>query len=127
MSSYLKDRAAADALAKSLLPDDEMRHIVCCSAPIPKGKNHEFLTLREEIVVKSIRRATAKAAGACITALEAENAELRKDAERYRFLLEHGGAGCTEKDGYGGRELCMGEDLDEKVDAATTKPTGSAS
>ncbi len=47
----------------------------------------------------------------------AEVEALRADAGRYRYLREHGDAGCTEKDGYGGQQLRMGEDLDARVDA----------
>jgi len=41
-----------------------------------------------------------------------------KDAERYRWLRERGDGRCTEKDGYGGQTLKMGECLDSAVDAA---------
>jgi len=118
MNNYLKDQAIADALAKSLLPDDEMRHLVSCSAPIPAGKNHEFLTLREEIVVKSIRRATAKAAGVRIDALESEKSELLAVLQLVNFNLG--------VDGYGA-DLEDGEDLTiDKVRAVIAKATGSA-
>lgn len=43
---------------------------------------------------------------------------MEKDAERYRWLREHGDGHCTEKDGYGGQTLRMGEYLDTAVDAA---------
>jgi hypothetical protein len=64
-------------------------------------------------------------AGAQINALQAnerrlidELAALRKDAERYRWLRAHGDNHCTEKDGYGGQTLKMGDCLDVAVDAA---------
>ena len=57
-------------------------------------------------------------ATAATAALRAELDALRRDAERYRHLREHGDIGCTEKDGYGGQTLRMGEDLDAVVDAA---------
>ena len=41
-----------------------------------------------------------------------------KDAERYRWLREQGDSRCTEKDGYGGQSLKMGDCLDAAVDAA---------
>jgi hypothetical protein len=41
-----------------------------------------------------------------------------KDAERYRWLRAHGDNHCTEKDGYGGQTLKMGDCLDVAVDAA---------
>ena len=47
------------------------------------------------------------------------------DAERYRWLREHGDTRCTEKDGYGGRTLLMGDDLDAAIDAARAKAQGS--
>lgn len=53
--------------------------------------------------------------------LAAEVEALRADAERYRWLREHGDAGCTEKDGYGGQTLRMGEWLDAAIDAAKAK------
>lgn len=46
---------------------------------------------------------------------------LRKDAKRYRWLREHGDNRCTEKDGYGGQTLKMGDCLDLAVDAAMAK------
>lgn len=48
----------------------------------------------------------------------ADAAALRKDAERYRWLRDHGDGRCSEKDGYGGQTLKMGECLDAAVDAA---------
>ncbi len=50
--------------------------------------------------------------------LRAEVEALRANDRRYRHLREHGDAGCTEKDGYGGQQLRMGKDLDAHVDAA---------
>lgn len=62
-----------------------------------------------------------------IERLTAERDALRADAERYRWLREHGETGCTEKDGYGGRALQMGADLDAAIDAARaqTKENGN--
>lgn len=50
--------------------------------------------------------------------VRAERDALRADAERYRWLRDHGDRGCTEKDGYGGQTLLMGQDLDAAIDAA---------
>ncbi len=44
----------------------------------------------------------------------------QRDAERYRWLREQGDGRCTEKDGYGGQTLKMGDCLDAAVDAAMT-------
>jgi len=57
-------------------------------------------------------------AEAAIVALRAEVAELRKDAERYRWLREHA---CNYSDGYDGPELAMrthGPDWPAEIDAA---------
>lgn len=59
-------------------------------------------------------RAYARAALAAAPAPHPDTA----DAERYRWLREHGDRGCTEKDGYGGQTLRMGDDLDAAIDAA---------
>jgi hypothetical protein len=56
-----------------------------------------------------------------IDRLRAEVEALRANDRRYRHLREHGDAGCTEKDGYGGQQLRVGADLDAHVDAAITK------
>lgn len=50
--------------------------------------------------------------------LSAEFLEVLADAERYRWLRDHGDSRCTEKDGYGGQTLKMGDSLDAAVDAA---------
>jgi hypothetical protein len=47
-----------------------------------------------------------------------DNSAMRKNAARYRWLREHGDNNCTEKDGYEGQTLKMGECLDAAVDAA---------
>jgi hypothetical protein len=56
--------------------------------------------------------------GAELDRLRAEVEALRKDAERYKWLRDHGDTGCTEKDGYGGQTLRMDERLDAAIDAA---------
>ena len=48
----------------------------------------------------------------------AERDVLRRDAERYRWLRNHGDSLCTEKDGYGGQTLKIGDRLDSALDAA---------
>lgn len=48
------------------------------------------------------------------------------DAERYRHLREHGDTGCTEKDGFGGQTLMMGDALDAAIDAARARTGGPA-
>ena len=53
--------------------------------------------------------------------LRAERDAAMKDAERYRWLREHGDEGCTQKDGYGGQELRRGERLDAAIDAAIAR------
>lgn len=67
-----------------------------------------------------------------IPALEAERDRLlaeveglRRDAERYRWLRDNGDWRCTEKDGYGGQTLMMGDRLDAAVEAAiaATEPS----
>ena len=53
--------------------------------------------------------------------VKAERDAMLKDAERYRWLREHGDESCTQKDGYGGQELRTGERLDSAIDAAIAK------
>ena len=48
----------------------------------------------------------------------AELEALRADAERYRWLREHWDYTVYEKDGYGGSQLKIMEDLDAAIDAA---------
>jgi hypothetical protein len=49
---------------------------------------------------------------------KAQHDAMVKAAERYRWLREHGDNHCTEKDGYGGQTLMVGDCLDAAVDAA---------
>ena len=59
-----------------------------------------------------------------VAALKAERDAVMKDAERYRWLRNHGDSGCTGKDGYGGQELLIDERLDAAIDAAIAKAEG---
>lgn len=61
-----------------------------------------------------------------IATLKAERDAAMKDAERYRWLRNHGDSGCTGKDGYGGQELLIDERLDAAIDASIAKAEGGA-
>ena len=59
-----------------------------------------------------------------VASLKAERDAAMKDAERDRWLRNHGDSGCTGKDGYGGQELLIDERLDAAIDAAIAKAEG---
>ena len=70
--------------------------------------------------------ARAKAIRDEVATLKAERDAAMKDAERYRWLRNHGDSGCTGKDGYGGQELLIDERLDAAIDASIAKAEGGA-
>ena len=77
---------------------------------------HESMNIRR--VIRANRLLAEQGHKGDTLAALSEMEALRKDAERYRWLREHGDNHCTEKDGYGGQTLKMGECLDDAVDAA---------
>ena len=84
----------------------------------------EYQTIRD-FSFAAWQAATA-AKEAEIAALKAERDAAMKDAERYRWLRNHGDSGCTGKDGYGGQELLIDERLDAAIDASIAKAEGGA-
>ena len=85
------------------------------------NKQHEALRLADALEQDPMPMGWYLEAAAELRRLSAENETLRADAERYRWLRDHGDSGCTQKDGYGGYELRMGEELDAAIDAARSK------
>ena len=75
----------------------------------------------DERVMGTMGRSTGQDVAAAHAALRSAVEALVADAERYRWLREHGDRDCTQKDGYGGYELRMGEELDAVVDEARSK------
>jgi hypothetical protein len=97
----------------------------CRSMPL-SASDREYMYLlyySMQGLVARMRQAEKKEAESAdeLTRLRAEVEALRANDRRYRHLREHGDAGCTEKDGYGGQQLRVGADLDAHVDAAVAK------